>query len=243
MVPNVALGNRVYICIVIIAMFKSLCNLTKLREGLDLMKILRKIPNHDPSMHLELVNNKWIPMKEPKNLISAILVSIPLMIIAASISIGIINVFSSIPLSYFGLKPDGITFTINLSIFLWLFLLIVMHELIHLILIPNFVKSEKTYIGFTLFGGFVITEEEISKSRYILITIAPFVIISIILPLVLGSLGLLTVTLKFLIIVNAMASSVDLLNLLLIIKQVPKNAILKNNGPNTYWKNTQMKEK
>ena len=114
-----------------------------------------------------------------------------------------------------------------------------MHELIHLILIPNFVKSEKTYIGFTLFGGFVITEEEISKSRYILITIAPFVIISIILPLVLGSLGLLTVTLKFLIILNAMASSVDLLNLLLIIKQVPKNAILKNNGPNTYWKNTQ----
>ena len=113
-----------------------------------------------------------------------------------------------------------------------------MHELIHLILIPNVVKSEKTYIGFTLFGGFVITEEEISKSRYILITIAPFVIISIILPLVLGSLGLLTVTLKFLIILNAMASSVDLLNFLLIIKQVPENAILKNNGPNTYWKNT-----
>ena len=103
-------------------------------------------------------------------------------------------------------------------------------------LIPNFVKSEKTYIGITLFGGFVLTEEEISKSRYVLVTIAPFVIISIILPLVLGSLGLLTTTLKFLIILNAMASSVDLLNLL-VIKQVPKNALLKGNGPNTYWKN------
>ena len=30
------------------------------------MKILRKIPNHDPIMHLDLVNNKWIPMKEPR---------------------------------------------------------------------------------------------------------------------------------------------------------------------------------
>ncbi|MFS0783442.1 DUF3267 domain-containing protein [Bacillus sp. 1P06AnD] len=202
------------------------------------MKISNKLPESNPSVHLELVKNNWIPMKEPKNLTSAILLSIPLMIASAFISIGIINIFSSISLSDFGIKSDAITITINLSIILWLFLLLVIHELIHLILIPNFVKSEKTYVGFTLFGGFVITEEEISKSRYIIITIAPFVIISIILPLVLSSLGLLTTTtLKFLIILNAMASSVDLLNLLLIIKQVPKNAILKSNGPNTYWKN------
>ena len=200
------------------------------------MKILNKLPKINPSVHLELVKNKWIPMKEPKNLTSAILLSIPLMIVSALISIGIIKIFSSISLSDFGFKPDEITITINLSIVLWLFLLLVIHELIHLILIPNFVKSERTYVGFTLFGGFVITEEEISKSRYVIITIAPFVIISIILPLVLSLLGLLTTTLKFLIILNAMASSVDLLNLLLIIKQVPKNAILKSNGPNTYWK-------
>ena len=107
------------------------------------MKILHKAPKIDPSIHLELVNNKWIPMKEPKNLISAILVSIPLMIVAASISIWIINIFSSISLSDFGLKPDEVTITINLNIILWLFLLIVIHELIHLILIPNFAKSKK----------------------------------------------------------------------------------------------------
>ncbi len=201
------------------------------------MEFLNKLPKSNPTTHLELVENEWIPLKEPKNLISAILLSTPLMVIAASISIGMINIFSSISLSDFGIKPDEITITINLSMILWLFFLLVVHEFIHLILVPNFMKSEKTYVGITLFGGFVLTEEEISKSRYILITIAPFVIISIILPLVLSSLGLLTTTLKFLIILNAMSSSVDLLNLL-IIKQVPKNAILKSNGPNTYWKNT-----
>jgi hypothetical protein len=89
----------------------------------------------------------------------------------------------------------------------------------------------------------VLTEEEILKSRYIWITIAPFMIISIILPLILGGLGLLTPTLKFLIILNSMASSVDMLNLLLIIKQVSKNAILKSNGPYTYWKNIKVNEK
>lgn len=124
-----------------------------------------------------------------------------------------------------------------------LVLLLVFHELLHLIFIPNFIKSEKTYIGLTLYGGFVITEEEISKSRYIFITLAPFIIISIILPLIIGVFGLLTPTLKFLIILNSMASSVDILNLLLIIKQVPKSATLKSNGPDTYWKNIQMNEK
>lgn len=49
----------------------------------------------------------------------------------------------------------------------------------------------------TVAGGVVATEEEILKSRYIFITIAPFMIISIILPLILGVFGLLTPTLKF----------------------------------------------
>nr|WP_026089323.1 MULTISPECIES: DUF3267 domain-containing protein [Bacillus] len=203
-----------------------------------MVKILNKLPKHNPNLHLEFIKNKWISMKEPKNLTSAILLSTPLMIIAASISIGIINIFSKISLSDFGLKPEGVTITINLSIILWLFLLLVIHEFIHLIFIPNFLKSEQTYVGLTLFGGFVITEEEISKSRFIVITIAPFVVISIILPLILGAFGLLTTTLKFLIIINAMASSVDLLNLILIMTQVPRNATLKSNGPNTYWKLT-----
>ncbi|MFE6169565.1 DUF3267 domain-containing protein [Viridibacillus arvi] len=207
------------------------------------MKILSKLPKSNPRLHLELIKNSWIPMKEPKNLTSAILLSTPLMIVAAIISIGVINIFSSISLSDFGLTPDAISITINLSSIFWLILLLIIHELLHLIFIPNFTKSEKTYVGFTLFGGFVITEEEISKSRYIFITIAPFIIISIILPLILSAFGLLTTTLKFLIILNSMASSVDILNLLLIFKQVPKNATLKSNGPNTYWKNIQMNKK
>ncbi len=204
------------------------------------MKILKKLPKSNPSLHLELINDRWIPMKEPKNLTNAILLSTPLMVIAAIITIGVINIFSSISLRDFGLTPNAVSITINLSIIFLLVLLLIFHELLHLIFIPNFIKSEKTYVGFTLFGGFVITEEEISKSRYIFITIAPFLVISIIMPLILSLFGLLTTTLKFLIILNSMASSVDLLNLLLIIKQVPKNATLKSNGPNTYWKSVQM---
>jgi hypothetical protein len=207
------------------------------------MKILNKLPKSNPSLHLDFVKSGWIPMKEPKNLISAILLSIPLMIVNIIVSIGVINIFSTISFNDFGVTEDYISITINLVIIFLLVLLLILHELLHLIFIPNFIKSEKTYVGITLFGGFVTTEEEISKSRYIIIAIAPFMIISVVLPIILGILGLLTPTLKFLIILNSMGSSVDLFNLLLIMKQVPKNAILKSNGSDTYWKDIQINEK
>ncbi|PJO42992.1 DUF3267 domain-containing protein [Lysinibacillus xylanilyticus] len=201
------------------------------------MKFLYKLPKSNPNLHLDLIKNGWIPMKEPKNLISAILLSIPLMIVASMISIGVINIFSSISWRDFGFTSGGISININLSGIFGIVFLLIIHELLHLMFIPNFMKSEKTSVGLTLFGAFVMTEEKISKPRYTFITIAPFIIISVIFPLILSICGLLTTTIKFLIILNSMGSSVDLLNVLLIIKQVPKNATLTSNGANTYWKN------
>ncbi|WP_375199241.1 DUF3267 domain-containing protein [Bacillus sp. RS11] len=206
------------------------------------MKLLYKLPKSNPNLHLDLIKNGWIPMKEPKNLISAILLSIPLMIVASMISIGVINIFSSISWRDFGFTSGGISININLSAILGIVFLLIIHELLHLMFIPNFMKSKKTSIGLTLFGAFVITEEKISKPRYMFITIAPFTIISVIFPLILSICGLLTATIKFLIILNSMGSSVDLLNVLLIMKQVPKNATLTSNGANTYWKNAQAEQ-
>lgn len=206
------------------------------------MKLLYKLPKSNPNLHLDLIKNGWIPMKEPKNLISAILLSIPLMIVASMISIGVINIFSSISWRDFGFTSGGISININLSVILGIVLLLIIHEFLHLMFIPNFMKSEKTSVGLTLFGAFVMTEEKISKARYMFITIAPFIIISVIFPLILSICGLLTTTIKFLIILNSMGSSVDLLNVLLIMKQVPKNATLTSNGANTYWKNAQTEQ-
>lgn len=200
------------------------------------MKIVRKLPNSHPDVDLKLIRDNWRPLKEPNSLLSAIIFSIPLMIIGTLITIGIIFIFSTISLKEIGITSDGIVISINLTIILWIFLLLVLHEFIHLILVPNFVKSKKTYVGITFYGGFVFSEEEISKTRFIIITVAPYIIISIVLPLLLGVFGLLTTTLKLLILLNSMASSVDLLTLFLVISQVPKNATLISNGPKTYWK-------
>ncbi|SDQ79347.1 Putative zincin peptidase [Virgibacillus subterraneus] len=202
------------------------------------MKIQNKMPEADEQLHLNLVNNDWIPMKEPKSVWAATVLSIPFMLLNAIISISILNVFSTITLSEFGLSSDSISITINLDVIIWIFSLIILHELLHLTFIPNFIKSQKTFIGLTPFGGYVLTEEEILKSRYIVVTIAPFVLISIILPIVLSLIGILTPTIKILILLNAMASSVDILNVVLLLTQVPRKTILTNNGTKTYWKKT-----
>jgi hypothetical protein len=207
------------------------------------MKLLNKLPKSDPNLHEELTRNSWILLKEPRNMVSVILFSLPFMILATLLSGAIMNIFSGFSLYDFGLTPDGINITIhvsmsiaNLRVIVWLVLLVVIHEFIHLLFIPNFIKSKNTYAGFTWVGAFVITEDEIPKARYITITLAPFVIISVILPLFLGALGILTTPIKFIILLNAMSSSVDLLLFLLIITQVPRKASLRSNGTNTYWK-------
>jgi len=200
------------------------------------MKIRNKLPNFNESRHKVLLKEKWIPLREPHSLASAILLSVPFMIVNTLISVGLIKIISGISFKEFGWTDSTFSLTINLDFIFGLIFLVIFHELLHLIFIPNFLRSNKTYIGLTIFGGFVVSEEEISRTRYIFITIAPFIIISVLLPIILGTLGLLTPLLKFLIMLNAMSSSVDLLNLLLIWKQVPKNASLINNGPKSYWK-------
>ncbi len=200
------------------------------------MRIRFRLPKADDDLHTKLLTNGWIPLREPRKLAVAILLSIPLMGINGLISIGMISAFSTISWEEFGLTPGSFSITINVGILLTVLLFVVLHELLHLVFIPDFLRSRRTSIGLNLLGGFAVSEEQIARPRYILITIAPFVIGSLVLPVILGVLALLTSIVKFLIILNAMASSVDMLNLVLILRQVPANAILTNNGPRTYWK-------
>ena len=200
------------------------------------MKIINKLPEYNESRHEELLNDQWNPLKEPQKVSTAILLSVPLMFLGALVTIGIIKLFSDFSLSDFGWTDNTFTLTIDFGIIFGLITLLIIHELLHLVFIPNFLRSEKTYVGVTTFGGFVVCEEEISKTRFICISLAPYILLSVLLPTILGLLGLLTPLLKFLIIFNALGSSVDLLNLLLVWKQVPRDGLLISNGPKTYWK-------
>lgn len=200
------------------------------------MKISRKYPTFDETVERELLTKSWIALREPKNIWSSILLSLPFMFINGWITISIFNLSSPLTLKDFGITDNGVEITFNLFYVVALWLLVVIHEILHLVFIPNFLKSKKTYIGLSWFGGFVLTEEKMSKSRFIIISMAPYILLSVLIPLLLGWFGHLSTPYKIFALLNSLASSVDILVLFLILLQVPKNAVIMNSGPRTYWK-------
>ncbi len=201
------------------------------------MIIRNRFPRVDSERHQYLLDNQWTLVKGPKSIALTILLSIPLMFLNAFIAFWIIRTFDSITFEEFGIGSDSVDIPFNLVYLLgFVLILIISHELIHLVFMPNFIKSKKTYIGLTLFGGYVYSEEIVTKIRFIIMIIAPFFIISIILPIILSFFGLLTTFIKLIVLANAASSSVDILCLILILMYVPSGASLANNGSKGYWK-------
>ena len=146
------------------------------------MKYVKKLPESDQELSNHLQKAGWRKIKELTNLPVAVLLSLPFALLLT-----VITAFVA-----YSLKPDlfnfitpgsiDIHFTIDVKfmIFLvsiWAYMLI--HEMIHAMFIPNFLKSEKTKWGINRFYGFVFTTEPITKERYLIISCMPFTILSI----------------------------------------------------------------
>jgi hypothetical protein len=202
------------------------------------MKYARKIPEPDPGLREALLAEGWGEIKEPDNLFFAFLSAIPFMIINALIcylTLLLVNPYYA-QVVYDFLFSGTWYFTIRFDYIIYVYLFVIAHELIHLVFIPNFYRSEKTYIGIKPWGGFVFSTEKLSKGRFLLITAAPFAAFSILAPVILGLADLLNGFLLFLIFLNAFASSVDILNALLTAIQVPNGSTIVNNGFETYYR-------
>lgn len=204
------------------------------------MKYIKKIPNTDQNLKARLLSNGWTRLKEPSNLGIAMLLSVPFMFINGLISMAIIfYLYPPLQEILNGWHSFSITFTVDLFTLLYTFItfgFIVIHEFLHACFIPNILKSDKVYWGINGFFGFVYTTEMIKKSRFLIISIMPFVLLSIILPFVLKIVGGLNEFTAFLCLINAMGSCVDCLNICIVATQVPRGAYILNNGLEAYFK-------
>jgi Putative zincin peptidase len=210
-------------------------------EGEIITKIKYGLPKFDQEFHEKLLKDGWKDLKEPKSLMGSVALSVPFMIVNFLICIWIMEISTS------RMAPDQKMIIIDVYyvpvIILAAIVLVVVHELIRLLFIPNFIKSDNTYIGFTYYIVYVYTKEALTKYRLCLILIAPFVFLSIIFNAISGLLGLYAVSLHpfnllliAFVIFNSIGSSVDILSLILVLLQVPKDAYLIMNGMRTYWK-------
>ncbi|ALB45574.1 DUF3267 domain-containing protein [Clostridium beijerinckii] len=205
------------------------------------MRYLKKIPSADKEVSIKLISEGWTKLKEPSNLGIAMLLSVPFMLINGIISIAISYYLYPQLKEIFSSSGHGfsINFTVNLFTLIYIvaiFIFMTIHEFLHACFIPNVFKSSQIYWGINGFFGFVYTTEKVKKNRFLIISIMPFILLSVVLPFILNFFGWLNGFTIFLCLLNAMGSCVDCLNICLVAIQVPKGSYIVNNGFETYFK-------
>ncbi len=203
------------------------------------MKYIKKIPAANEEISEKLKNAGWKRLKEPKNVAMATLCALPIAFLLGGIVIIIARWLNP---SLFGFLQDG-AFGISIGITLMTLVYIIMifafmllHEFIHAVFVPGFIKSNNVFWGFNGAFGFVYTTQPIKKGRFIVISFMPLVLLSFALPFALHLLGWLNGYTTFLCCLNALGSCVDVLNIGLVAVQVPNGYTLINNGYDTYYK-------
>jgi hypothetical protein len=204
------------------------------------MKYIKKIPPADTELKNKLLSEGWTKLKEPSNLGTVILFSIPFMFINGAVSL-FIAFYLYPPLQEILKIGYELSFSFTVNFFTLIFVVVMVlfltiHEFLHACFIPNVLKSDKTYWGFNGFAGFVYTYEKIRKGRFLIISIMPFFLLSIVLPFVLNIFGWLNGYTIFLCLINAMGSCADCLSICLVALQVPNGSYIINNGFETYFK-------
>jgi hypothetical protein len=120
--------------------------------------------------------------------------------------------------------------------------LVVVHELLHAVVHPGWGLSHRTILGawparllfYAHYSG------PLSRNRFLCVFAMPFLIITV-LPLGLAACGLklpdlMTWAVAWGSTLNALAAGGDYFGILLISLQVPRAAIVQNQGWRTYWK-------
>ncbi len=201
------------------------------------VKYIKHLPKDNLSRCEEVKKQGWSELKEP-NIPVSLLLSIPFACL--SVYLGIV----AFPQIHDYLKEVLLIFTsddefdlvINLQYVIALYGYVILHELIHVIFMPNFLKSNKTVFSIQLWGGFASTEEIMSKARFIAISLMPYLILTFVLPALLIYMKLPISLITLLALINASGSCLDMLGIALICLQVPNGAKIRNVGMKTFYK-------
>jgi hypothetical protein len=114
------------------------------------------------------------------------------------------------------------------------------HELLHAASLPGFGLTPATTVGFwpRTLTPYVAYNGELSRTRFALVGLMPFLVISVLALLVGGLLGWMPFWVVALSTLNALLSSGDLIGATLLIAQTPRLAIVRNQGLETWWRPT-----
>ena len=136
------------------------------------MKFSTKLPATNPVLSQELESNGWKKIKEPKSISTILLLALPISWLIMPLELFYLSSFFSPVSDFFDAFNQELSLTLTFDffqitiLFIACFDLILFHEFIHALFIPNFFTSEKSIWGITWFGGYVATTDQIKKGRF-----------------------------------------------------------------------------
>jgi Putative zincin peptidase len=112
------------------------------------------------------------------------------------------------------------------------------HELLHLLAHPKAGLSRDSVVGVwpRAFVFYAFYDNEISRNRFLVSIALPFMVLSLGPMVLFWITGKVFLWLVFVALVNGIGSCFDLLVIAMVLAQVPSNALIRNKGWLTYWK-------
>lgn len=167
----------------------------------------------------------WTPMKEPTNLWITQLLALPFLVVNLLVVYGVANLVN------IGINYKSGYFLLGFLLF------IPIHEVIHALIFPEPLSSNNVKFGFfpKKLVFFAFYTKEMSRNRFIFVMLAPFLIITLTSLLSIILLGG-NILIENILLGNAVASCVDIMNIFLLLTQVPAKATVRNKKIRTFWK-------
>ena len=175
-----------------------------------------------------VVDDSWNPCREPNPILMQFLV----------VPLGIVTCAAVAALWFYLTPVADALFTSPILVLGAILLIIPLHELIHASAHPHFGRSDFSVLGLwpsrLLF--YAHYSGELSRDRFLVILAMPLVVISGV-PLVASAfLGQASIVLAVVSVFNTLAACGDVLGICLLFFQVPRRAIVRNQGWRTYWR-------
>jgi hypothetical protein len=128
---------------------------------------------------------------------------------------------------------------VNMNIVYWtIAVLVPIHEFVHAISAPSWGMSDKTVVGFwpLRLTPYAVHTDAMSRTRVIWFILMPFLLLTVLPATVMCLLRSNTPLLYYCSVINAGLSGGDIVQVPIFLSQVPRHALIRNKGWNSYWR-------
>jgi Putative zincin peptidase len=182
----------------------------------------------------------WRKLREP-NFLTFYVLALPVTavtFVALTIAIGSVGDESA----KIVIKPGDVTtgrVVVGILLgFLFFFSALAVHEFVHLLAHPRCGLSNDSVVGIWPTRGVAYAhyDGEITRNRFLFVIALPFVVLSLVPVAFFYLSGHVNMFLAVLALFNGIGSCFDVLVFVMTLIQLPRNAVLRNKGWDTYWR-------